>query len=229
MEDWTNETYANAEKDMEKQKQEWEVAQQRHLQDLEKGTAENDEDSDEDEEIVTYLSIDAKNQVKNKSQKQLLNVNSRKASTKRTKALKPTPLSSPPQPIAQTKRTAGRMNGTMVEKENHRKLTITEMVESNIADVITVPTKRKRGRPPKKQGAFFAIKDDVEDITEIVKNSTSNPTVVAKSPTPVNNSIYTSSEVEIVASIPANKRLSHHIPSPNKVVTRRSAGNVPPH
>ncbi|XP_021954561.1 helicase domino isoform X3 [Folsomia candida] len=65
MEDWASETYANAEKDIEKQKQEWEDAQQRHLQELEMAEQENDEDDSEEEEedMVTYLSIDAKNKV----------------------------------------------------------------------------------------------------------------------------------------------------------------------
>lgn len=68
LEDWTTETYANAQKDIEKQKQEWEEAQLKHLQDLEKEKLEDEDDDDEDEEtdcedVVTYSSIDAANKV----------------------------------------------------------------------------------------------------------------------------------------------------------------------
>jgi hypothetical protein len=61
MSDWTTETFANAQKDIQKQKQEWEEAQLRHLKELEQEKMEESED-----EEITYINMDGLNQVHSK-------------------------------------------------------------------------------------------------------------------------------------------------------------------
>lgn len=182
MEDWASETYANAEKDIEKQKQEWEDAQQRHLQELEMAEQENDEDDSEEEEedMVTYLSIDAKNKVEKKK-------------------------TIPRQSLAKSKPPVKRV--VPISKMNGE------------ATVITVSTPKRRGRPPKNRSLI--------SNSNSVSDNNSNGPVSTRLPSPVPViSISSSSSVRVAT--PEVGRKQRFIPSPNKVVTRRSGKLAPP-